>query len=309
MTLLSGGSATYTANTTLASNAVGTLNNTASVAAPSGTTDPNTGNNSASDSDAIIPALPALTVLDNFNRANNNTSLGGSWSQVVIGSAALRLNNNQAFANSTGQAVWNGTNSTFGTTQAAAFTFATTPNGSALMLKASGGLGTSVPGTFIRVRAQTNQVVVETTNTGGIAYTTRGTLTASLASGDRLTAMANADGSVDVWKGTAYLGHVATPITGSGRIGILLPSSARIDDFAGGTVTGVVVAAGLFAPDDVMGQPNKVFLSLLANPIPATPAAEAAEAAQAAQAQQADGTQDDTIQRPYSILLPYVSNQ
>ncbi|MFN8465927.1 MAG: SdrD B-like domain-containing protein [Caldilineaceae bacterium] len=306
VTLLNGGSATFTANTTLASNAVGTLNNTASVSVPGGTIDPSTANNTATDSDGIIPPQPAVSVLDNFNRANVNT-LGSNWSQVVVfSSASLRVNSNQAFGNSAGQAVWNGTGSNFGATQVAAFTFATAPNGSALMLKASGGLATSLPANFIRVRAQTNQVVVETTTTGGIAYTTRGTLTVSLANGDRLTAMASGDGSVDVWKNTTYVGHVATPVTGGGRIGIQLPNNARVEDFGGGTVGGVVVAAGILAPDDVMAQPNKVFLSLVANP---TEAAEA-EAAQAAQADATQaGTQDDALQRPYTILLPYLSNQ
>src|SRR5205823_6213325 len=44
---------TYTITGTVASSATGTLTNTASAAAPSGTTDPTPGNNSASDSATI----------------------------------------------------------------------------------------------------------------------------------------------------------------------------------------------------------------------------------------------------------------
>jgi uncharacterized repeat protein (TIGR01451 family) len=57
--LLSGGSATFTASTTLSASATGSLANTASVAAPVGTTDPNTANNSATDTDTITPAASA----------------------------------------------------------------------------------------------------------------------------------------------------------------------------------------------------------------------------------------------------------
>lgn len=54
VTLLVGGSATFTANTTLSPSATGGLSNTASVATPAGTTDPNSANNSATDTD-IFP--------------------------------------------------------------------------------------------------------------------------------------------------------------------------------------------------------------------------------------------------------------
>jgi uncharacterized repeat protein (TIGR01451 family) len=54
--LLVGGTATYTATGTLNVNATGTLSNTATVSPTGGYTDPNMANNSATDSDAIIPA-------------------------------------------------------------------------------------------------------------------------------------------------------------------------------------------------------------------------------------------------------------
>jgi hypothetical protein len=87
-------------------------------------------------------------------------------------------------------------------------------------------------------------VIVETTTNTGGSFTTRGTFAATFANGDTLTAVANADGSVDVWKTTlanvtTYVGRSSAVATfvGTGRIGIQLPSGARIDNFSGGTVT------------------------------------------------------------------------
>lgn len=57
--LPSGGSVTYTVNATVSAAATGTLVNTATVAAAGGITDPNPGNNSATDTDAIV-ALAGL---------------------------------------------------------------------------------------------------------------------------------------------------------------------------------------------------------------------------------------------------------
>lgn len=54
--LQSGGSATITVTATVASTALGTLVNTATVAAPGGITDPNPSNNSATDSDTLAPS-------------------------------------------------------------------------------------------------------------------------------------------------------------------------------------------------------------------------------------------------------------
>ncbi|HYD49095.1 MAG TPA: hypothetical protein VEB21_12140, partial [Terriglobales bacterium] len=50
-----GGTVTYTVNATIAANATGMLSNTATVAAPGGTLDPNMGNNSATDTNALTP--------------------------------------------------------------------------------------------------------------------------------------------------------------------------------------------------------------------------------------------------------------
>src|SRR5262249_10874694 len=53
VSLLNGGSATFTVTATVSNSATGTLTNTASIAAPPAVTDPNPGNNSATDSDPL----------------------------------------------------------------------------------------------------------------------------------------------------------------------------------------------------------------------------------------------------------------
>jgi len=196
------------------------------------------------------PAKPTPAVLDNFNRANANT-LGGNWSQLVLlGSAAIRVNANQAFDTvMAGAAYWNGAGNVFGAKQAAAFTFvqsagspAAPLSGSDLVLKASGG-NAMAPANYIRVRYTGTSVVVETTTNLGISFTTQGTFAASFVSGDTLTAQVDASGTAYLWKTTAV--NVTTFIggaglgaawTGAGRIGLQLPVNARVDDFAGGTV-------------------------------------------------------------------------
>ena len=250
-----GGSATFTVTATLASNLNGgTLANTVTVAAPAGTTDPVATNNSATDSDLIATPLPSLGVLDNFNRSNANT-LGSNWKQPVSSSSAgIRVNGNRAYCtgslcSSTASAYWNVPSGGFGNRQGAAFEFGNTPvTGTALILKASGG-STTARQNFIRVRYQSGQVVIATTTNSGSSYTTRATLTGAFASGDVLSATAYADGTVNVYKTsgstTTELGSVVIPTSGSGswslgssggRIGIQMPTGARVDNFAGGTL-------------------------------------------------------------------------
>ena len=180
------------------------------------------------------PTLPILPVLDNFNRANANT-LGANWSQLL---PAIRVNANQASdLGVPGQAMWNGVGSTFGSSQGAAFTFANTPgNNTALVLKASGGMLLSVPQRFVRVRYTAGSIRVELTSNYGLSYTSLAQFTASPVTGSPLTAVGNADGTVDVWLDTAYLGRSSNSGLGTGRIGIQLPVNARVDNFSGGTL-------------------------------------------------------------------------
>jgi uncharacterized repeat protein (TIGR01451 family) len=247
--LPSGGVATFIATGTVSATATGTLSNTAIVTAPGGTNDANAANNSATDTDTIIAPLvrPTLNVLDNFNRTNTAT-LGGNWTQA----GTIAVNTNQA--SSAGgllglpaTAYWNVPTTGFGAKQGAAFTFVNaTVNNASLILKASGTTVLGVTPNFIRVQYQTaagGQVVVQTTTNLGVTFTTVGTFVGSFVNGDTLTAVANADGSIDGWKTTAanvttYLGRTApaSGFTGSGRIGMQLPNGTRVDNFAGGTV-------------------------------------------------------------------------
>jgi uncharacterized repeat protein (TIGR01451 family) len=227
----------------------GTLSNTASISG-AGVTDLVPGNNSATDVDTIAVPLPVLSVLDNFNRANNLTSLGANWNQqTFFGLGGIGVITNQAQATAGGRAIWNVTNAGFGARQGAAYTFTNAQrNNAALILKAIGGaLNTPTPTSYIRVQYTGTQVTVATTVNGAAAnptFTARGTFTASFASGDTFSAVAYADGTVNVYKTAAgastAIGSVTIPgagfWTGAGRIGIQLPLAGLIDNFAGGTV-------------------------------------------------------------------------
>jgi len=57
-----GGTVTFTVTGTIALNATGNIVNTATITAPSGVTDPNGANNSATDTDALVPTAAGVTV-------------------------------------------------------------------------------------------------------------------------------------------------------------------------------------------------------------------------------------------------------
>jgi hypothetical protein len=198
-------------------------------------------------------AFPALSVIDNFNR-NNANALGNGWQQLVFGgTAGIRVNGQQAYC--TGLLCALGANAyrptVLGAKQAAAFTFAnTTMNNASLLLKGNGNLAGGAYQRAIRVRYNAGQVIVETTTNYGFSFPSQWTKTiaGTFASGDTMTALVDAAGNVFVWRTsgstTTLLGQVqlATTgtqsfITGTGRIGLYLPSGARVDNFAGGTVT------------------------------------------------------------------------
>ncbi len=75
--LPAGGSLTYIANATIDGGASGTLTNTATVAAPGGVTDPNPGNNSATDSTSLDapPEITDLTVTPGTINENGSVNL------------------------------------------------------------------------------------------------------------------------------------------------------------------------------------------------------------------------------------------
>ncbi len=244
--LPAGASVTYTVSGTLPYAATGTLTNTASAVVVAPTVDPNTANNSATDVDTVVVAAPTVAALDAFNRANA-VNLGGSWSQTsLFGVAAIGIAANQATTGlAVGNALWNvpafpalG----FGARQGAAATLTNVPVGQGLILKATGGTA-AAPQIYLRVRVAVGQVVVERTANAGGTFATLATWATTVGVGDRLTAVANADGSVDVWQtaaagGTTYLGHSATSAsTGGGRVGIRMPAGvARLDNFGAQTL-------------------------------------------------------------------------
>lgn len=244
VSLANGASATITVSATVAATAPlgGTIGSSVTVA---GSNDPNPANNTATDTDNVVVPLPALPVLDNFNRANA-TTLGANWSQATTGNAVIRVNSQRATCalafltpncnGLVGQAVWNGATNVFGPTQGAAVTFQSLLL-SSLYLKASGGTA-AAPQNYIRVRPGINQVIVESTVNSGGSFTNLGTLAATgLGNGSTLTAVANADGSVDVWNGNTYLGRSGTSaFTGGGRIGMQMVSTGQVDNFSGGTL-------------------------------------------------------------------------
>jgi uncharacterized repeat protein (TIGR01451 family) len=74
--LPAGGSVTYTASATLSPSATGSLANTATVAPPGGVSDPNPANNSATDTDTIVPQADlAITKTDGITTAIAGTSV------------------------------------------------------------------------------------------------------------------------------------------------------------------------------------------------------------------------------------------
>ncbi len=88
--LPSGGSVTYTASCTISGSASGTLDNTATVTAPAGVTDPTPGNNSATDSDTIT--VSGGPVLSGTKTVAGSFTVGGTITYTVTinntGSAA-----------------------------------------------------------------------------------------------------------------------------------------------------------------------------------------------------------------------------
>src|SRR5205823_14559175 len=73
--LLSGGTATFTVNATVAGNATGSIANTATIAPPAGVTDPNLANNTASDTDTLSSIADlAITKSDGVASVTAGTS-------------------------------------------------------------------------------------------------------------------------------------------------------------------------------------------------------------------------------------------
>ncbi|HEX4953929.1 MAG TPA: proprotein convertase P-domain-containing protein [Thermoanaerobaculia bacterium] len=96
--LPAGGSVTYTVNATVSGSATGTLVNTATVAAGTGVTDPNPGNNSATDTDTInLVADLAITKTDGLT----NATPGQATTYTIVASNAGPSAASSAFVSDT----------------------------------------------------------------------------------------------------------------------------------------------------------------------------------------------------------------
>ncbi len=82
--LPSGASLTYTVTATVSPTAVGSLANTATVTVPSGVTDPNTGNNSATDTDTIN--VPSADLSITKTDAVTSVTAGGTTTYTITAS-------------------------------------------------------------------------------------------------------------------------------------------------------------------------------------------------------------------------------
>ncbi|HMZ19967.1 MAG TPA: DUF11 domain-containing protein [Blastocatellia bacterium] len=76
-----GGTATFTLTARVASNAIGTLANTATIAAPPGATDPNSGNNSATDTDNVAPTADLRITKTN---GTNSIAPGAQTTYTIV---------------------------------------------------------------------------------------------------------------------------------------------------------------------------------------------------------------------------------
>lgn len=196
--------------------------------------------------DVKDPGAPALTTLDDFNRAAS-VNLGSNWSQVSGGTPAepnIQGNGTEAFAKATnlgGLAIWNTTINA--TTQGASFT-ASPLAGSGLVLKATGGT-TSSPANYVRVRCETGgggEVVVATMMGGSnvsIFVRQGGFAAPGCMGGGTLSAVVDANGIVTTFLNSVFVGGVQLPDVaawkGTGKIGIQLQTvNAVIDNFSGG---------------------------------------------------------------------------
>jgi len=81
--LLSGGTATFTLRGTLSASASGTLTNTATVAAPTGATDPSPGNNSGTDSDPIAATAVDLAIVKTHGGTLTQGQVGAQYAIIV----------------------------------------------------------------------------------------------------------------------------------------------------------------------------------------------------------------------------------
>ncbi len=169
-----GGSVTFTVSANISAGATGTLSNTATVTAPAGVTDPNPGNNSATDTDTITPASPTVT------------GLAASPSAVCVGSPITFTATVGNVSGSYNFTLTNGTATTTGAGSTTAFNQVVTASGNGsqsftLTVSASGQTNTATTSLTVNalpVAGLTNngplsctQTSVTLTASGGTSYT------------------------------------------------------------------------------------------------------------------------------------------
>ena len=187
--LPSGGSVTYTATCPVSSGASGSLANTATVTAPGGTTDPNTANNSATDTDTInsiaapqFAYSPAAGSAVNFTGGTLEGSTGNASIAVTIGTPGL----------GTGAAATTTTTCTAPTAPFSGFGQSVTAEGAA-----ASTTGGPLSGTCVLGASQVVQTMTCTESQGGTPVTrtfdltcpagTAATLTSTPVSGSTVT--------------------------------------------------------------------------------------------------------------------------
>ncbi len=204
------------------------------------------------------PTFPQTTVLDNFNRANG--MIGGSW---IDQTTKFSIASNQLTPSAGDNYIeWN---TVFGANQEAFVTMsaitASAPEHN-LMLKTQ---GTTWASGHIEVsyNAPGSRVYVYTF-TPPSAWATVATITGvTFAAGNQFGARVLADGSVRVYKNGVQVGSGSVAgwpyAAQGGRIGVSTAgaTTARLDDFGGGAVTGAAAMAGPAPPLASRSTPGK----------------------------------------------------
>jgi len=241
VTMPSGSKITYKATGKVSTAAIGTLSNTATVAAPSGVAESNPGNNTATDSDAItLKADLKLTVTDGKTSVVAGTIDTYTITVTNFGPAAVA----GASIIDTFSAIFQGV--TYTATQAggvSGFTASgtgnindtvTMPSGSKITYKATGKISASAPGGSL-------------SNTGTVTFPAgvNDPITAnnSATDTDSLTLKADlkitvSDGKITVVRGTKVTYTIVVTNVGPGNV-----TGARIQDTFPATFSGVTYTA------------------------------------------------------------------
>jgi PKD repeat protein/glucose/arabinose dehydrogenase len=193
--------------------------------------------------------FPQNAVLDNFNRANG--APGANW---IDQTAQFSIASN-TLAGAAGDHYLEWATS-FGPDQEAYLTFGTvaaTGVEQNLMLKTQ-GTSWSAGHIEISYNAPTSRVFVYTFTPPGNWQTLGQISGVTFVAGDRFGARAFANGTVTVYRNATLIGTVSVSgwsfAASGGRIGVSVgnASTARFDDFGGGSITGVTALSGMPSP-------------------------------------------------------------